>query len=358
MVNERRCSLKEGSMDSLYEAVQSSGDGPPPPIPSRSSSRSCSRSCSPALLLDDNTKWRGSGRSISLEMPQIHGTNLNKKKRRTHISKSASDNETLDNPGRNAAVWQPARSQEDLAHITNNHNEEARKTKHRTETKGGKGAHPSGTKKKEKPSLNQSVHTSAVKRNQKSGKKSAGKNGKDGSKKSHNSKVCPPPGTMSPPLGPPYLDVPYPSKSDRRLYLGKSSTLPAQENTTPGRCAEMVNLPGGATPTHQQRWSNPGESSPAWGTIQHTCRRPLTEYRVYSHEFSTLPGKEWDGRQQPEMTQSDSLKRDRKPQIPPNVPRSITEVDLSEPNIIQQLLSSKSQHVGIRAITGSDMGSN
>lgn len=58
-------------MDSLYEAVQqSSTDGPPPPIPSRSSSRacsrSCSRSCSPAVLLDDNTKWRGSGRSISM----------------------------------------------------------------------------------------------------------------------------------------------------------------------------------------------------------------------------------------------------------------------------------------------------
>lgn len=48
-------------MDSLYEAVQSSSDGPPPPpIPSRSSSRSCS----PAVLLDD--KWRGSGRSISM----------------------------------------------------------------------------------------------------------------------------------------------------------------------------------------------------------------------------------------------------------------------------------------------------
>lgn len=61
---------QEGSMDSLYEAVQSSSDGPPQPIPSRSSSRtcsrSCSRSCSPAVLLDDNTKWRGSGRSISM----------------------------------------------------------------------------------------------------------------------------------------------------------------------------------------------------------------------------------------------------------------------------------------------------
>lgn len=49
-------------MDSLYEAVQSSSDGPPQPVPSRSSSRSCS----PAVLLDDGTKWRGSGRSISM----------------------------------------------------------------------------------------------------------------------------------------------------------------------------------------------------------------------------------------------------------------------------------------------------
>ncbi|XP_041849959.1 uncharacterized protein LOC121645536 [Melanotaenia boesemani] len=327
-------------MDSLYEAVQRSSDGPPPPVPSRSSSRSCSRSCSPAVLLDDHTKWRGSGRSISLEMPQTHGTNTNKKKRRTHVSKSASDNETLDNPGCNTAVWQPARSREDLVHIPNNHIEEVRKTKHRTETKAGKGAHHSGTKKKEKPSSNQSTSgvttesKPAVKRNQKTGKKPGGRSGKEGSKKSHNSRVCSPPGTMSPTLGPNYLDIPYTSRSDKRLFLGKSSTLPAQENTTPGRCADMmVSLPGGATPTHHQRWSNPGDSSPAWGTVQHTCRRPLTEYRVYSHEFSPSPGKEWDGRHQPPMAQNDSLKRDSKPQIPPRVPRSVTEVDLSDPNI-------------------------
>ncbi|KAM9733683.1 SAM domain-containing protein SAMSN-1a isoform 1-T1 [Menidia menidia] len=328
------CFSLEGSMDSLYEAVQSSSDGaPPPPIPSRSSSRSCSRSCSPALLLEENAKWRGSGRSISLEMPQqTQGTNSNKKKRRTHVSKSASDNEALDNPGRNAAAWQPARSQEDLAHITSSHNEEVRKTRHRAEAKGGKGAHHSGSKKKEKSSSNQSIHTSAVKRNPKTGKKSVGKNGKEGSKKSHSPRACPPPGTMSPPLGHHYLDVPYSSRSDKRLYQGKCSTLPAQENAAPGRCAERVNLPGGATPTHQQRWSNPGESSPAWGTVQHTCRRPLTEYRVYSHEFSTPPAKEWDGKHRSEMAQSDGPTQDRKPQIPPNVPRSATQVDLSEPN--------------------------
>ncbi|XP_049431847.1 SAM domain-containing protein SAMSN-1a [Epinephelus fuscoguttatus] len=339
------CFSLEGSMDSLYEAVQSSSDGPPPPIPSRSSSRtcsrSCSRSCSPAVLLDDSTKWRGSGRSISMEMPPVPGTNSNKKKRRTHISKSASDNETLDNPDCNTTVWQPAKSREDLVHIANNHNEEMRKTKHRTETKEGKGAHHCGTKKKEKPHANQNVHVNgvateskpAVKRNQKTGKKPGGKSGKEGSKKSHNSTVHPPSCAMSPPMGPHYLDVPY--RSDRRPYLGKASTLPAQENTTPGRFTDVATLPGGATPTHthHQRWSNPGDSSPAWGNIQHTCRRPLTEYRAYSHDFSTSPAKEWEGRQQQVPAPNDHLTKDCKPQIPPKVPRSITDVDLSEPNI-------------------------
>nr|XP_008279921.1 PREDICTED: uncharacterized protein LOC103357240 [Stegastes partitus] len=319
-------------MDSLYEAVQSSSAGPPPPIPSRSSSRSCSRSCSPAVLLDENTKGRGSGRSISMEMPHMQGTNTRKKKRRTHISKSTSDNEALDNPGCNTAVWQPAKSREDLVHIPNNHNEEMRKTKHRTETKGGKGPHNSSTKKKEKHPASQTVHTNgvatesrpAIKRSQKVGKKSGGKNGKEGTKKSQNSTMCSPPGTMSPPMGPNYLDVPY--RSDRRPHPGKSSTLPAQENATPGQCTDIVNLPGGATPTHHQHWSNPSDSSPAWGTIQHTCRRPLTEYRVYSHDFSAAHGKDWEGRQQQPMAQ------DYKPQIPQRVSRSITDVDLSEPN--------------------------
>ncbi|XP_068601812.1 SAM domain-containing protein SAMSN-1a [Brachionichthys hirsutus] len=237
------CFSLEGSMDSLYEAVQSSTEGPPPPIPSRSSSRSCS----PAILLDDNETWQGSGRSISMETPQTQGTVYHKKKRRTHISKSASDNNVLDNPGCNTAAWQPARSREDLVHIANNHNEVMRKTKHRAESKEGKESHHSGTKKKEKP-----------------------------------------------PSG--------------------------QENTIPGRFVETA-LPGGATPTHihHQRWSNPGDSSPAWGTALHTCRRPLTEYRVRSHEFVTPQGKEWEEKRQPGSAQDGSLKRDGKAQTSPKM---------------------------------------
>lgn len=136
---------------------------------------------------------------------------------------------------------------------------------------------------------------------------------------------------LSPPTGPHYLDVSYRQKvKDKRPYAGKSSTLPAQENTAPGPCSDIVNLPGGATPTHahHQRWSNPGDCSPAWGTVQHTCCRPLTEYRIYARDFPTSNTKEWEGRQQ-----QGSVKRDCKLQISSKVPRSITDVDLLESNV-------------------------
>nr|XP_061828727.1 uncharacterized protein LOC133614621 isoform X1 [Nerophis lumbriciformis] len=327
------CFSLEGSMDSLYEAVQTSNDAPSKPVPSRSSSRSCSRSCSPAHLLDDDAKWRGSGRSISMDMTLRTSTNTHKKKKRTYVPKSASDNEVLaDNALGNAAIWKPAKSPEDLVHISNNHNEEIKRTKHKVDAKGGKTAQHAATKKRDKHS-NQNTKGAAteskpaIKRTQKLGKKPAGKNGKEGTKKNHNST-----GTTSPPVGPHYLDVPH--RLDTRLYLGKSSTLPTQENTTPGRCPDMISLPGGATPTHthhmhNQRWSNPGGNSPAWGAVQHTCRRPLTEYRACSHDLSQPLGTSgWQGGDDHEG----SLSTNCKPPIPPKVTRSITEVDLSEPN--------------------------
>lgn len=146
---------------------------------------------------------------------------------------------------------------------------------------------------------------------------------------------------MSPQMGHHFPEVPY--RSDRRPYPGKFSTLPSQENTTPGRCPDMASLPGGATPTHHQRWSNPADSSIAWGTVQHTCRRPLTEYRVYSHDFITAHVKEWEGRQEQRqaVVQDGSLKQDCKPEIPPRVPRSITDVDLSEPNVSLMLMATQ-----------------
>uniref|UniRef100_A0AAV2J6V5 Uncharacterized protein n=1 Tax=Knipowitschia caucasica TaxID=637954 RepID=A0AAV2J6V5_KNICA len=330
------CFSLEGSMDSLYEAVQNSED-PPRPVPSRASSRPCSRSVSrsgsPALLLDDNKKWRGSGKSISMDLNQT-STNTNKKKRRTHISKSASDNEALDSPScNNAAVWQPARSQEDLSHIPHLHhqNEEMKGIKHRTENKGGKGTHHSGPKKKEKPPLSQgNGHDSKnnIKRGQKSGKKPVAKSVKDGAKKPPHSRGKSPAGVMSPLAGN-YLDVQY--RCDRRPYMDKCSTLPTPDNYAPGRGMEKVSLPGGATPTHAHRWSNPGEGSPLWGSVPHTCHRPLTEYHTLQQDFTV---KDWDGGQQSAGPPPDSsLKQNMKPQAPAKVSRSTSNVELSQPNV-------------------------
>ncbi|XP_051934413.1 SAM domain-containing protein SAMSN-1a isoform X2 [Hippocampus zosterae] len=328
------CFSLEGSMDNLYEAVQTSGTSPPQSIPSRSSSRLCS----PALLLDDDARWRGSGRSTSMEMTMRPGNKAEKKKRRTQVSKSASDNEALDNPAGNAAFWKTAMSPEDLTHVTGHHNEEMKRTKHRVDNKGGKSAHQCATKKRDKNSPSQNTKGATTeskqsdKRNQKPGKKQTGKTGKETAKKTSNSTGYPPVGAKSPPNVPHHLDVPH--RSDRKLYLGKCSTLPAQENANAFRCNDMISLPGGATPTHyhnrnpNQRWSNPADNSVAWGNIQHNCRRPLTEYRVCSSDFN-LP-------RQKEMKQhkgkGDSLDMNRKAQILPNVARSVTDLDLSEPD--------------------------
>ncbi|XP_061683654.1 uncharacterized protein LOC133504929 [Syngnathoides biaculeatus] len=324
------CFSLEGSMDSLYEAA---GDSPPQPVPRRS--------CSPALLLDDDVRWKGSGRSISMEMTMRPGTSAQKKKRRTQVSKSSSDNEALDNAVCNVAVWKAANGPEDLrvVPIANNHNEELKKMKHRGDGKGGKSAHHSGTKKRDKNCPSQKINTKgaatelkpAAKRNPKLGKKQTGKNGKEGTKKSHNTTGHPAAGPSSPPTEPHYLDVLY--RCDRRIYLGKSSTLPTQENTTPG--PDMISSSGGATPTHyhnhsqNQRWSNPADKCPGWGTVEHTCRRPLTEYRVSSDDFSLLRGDKMHEQENKDGGPSTNCKNP----TPSNVTRSITELDLSEPNM-------------------------
>ncbi|XP_077579201.1 SAM domain-containing protein SAMSN-1a isoform X2 [Stigmatopora nigra] len=324
------CFSLEGSLDSLYEAVQTSDEKPPRPIPSRYSSRSCS----PALLLQENTTWRGSGRSISMEMTTKQESNAEKKKRRTQVSKSASDNEALDNAC-NAAVWKGANRPEDLVHISNNHNEEMKRTKHRADLKGGKSAHHSGAKKRDKSQNTNTKRTTTdskqvAKRNQKPGKKSTGKNGKDGLKKNENITVHPPRGDTSPLMGPLYLNVPH--KCDGRPYPSKFSTLPIQDSTTPGHCNDMLSLPGGATPTHchnqNQRWSNPTDNSPIWGTVLHTCRRPLTEYHVSPDEFTLHHSNEM----QEEEDKDGNLSMNCKLLIPPKVTRSFNDLDLLEPN--------------------------
>ncbi|XP_045580654.1 uncharacterized protein [Salmo salar] len=384
------CFSLEGSMGSLYEAVQDSSDAQVYTIPSRSSSRSSSRSCSPAVLLNENPKLRGSGRSISMEISQMQN-NTKKKKRRTHVSKSASDNATLDHAAAsgNTALWLPAKvppeNDLDLVHIVNNQNEEMVKPMLRTEvqakamirtdvkTKGGRGGCKSSIKKNEKPPTppipptqmvsyegwaqnpdrpnsrqrDLIVHANGevarprvpIKRspkpgsqktgNQKTWKKGSAKNGKEWAKKNQDttrSKELRKSTTDQATYGP--IPGPY-LDVVRRSAADCESVLPsAQENPTlaPG-AMELRTGPGGPG-AHQRNhcWSNSAENAPACGTSYHIYRRPLTEYPVYAHDYTLPLAKD----KHQELNQDESLKRDPSPQ---GVPLSVTDVDLCNPNV-------------------------
>ncbi|XP_019904974.2 SAM domain-containing protein SAMSN-1a isoform X1 [Esox lucius] len=364
------CFSLEGSMDSLYEAVQDSCDAPVYTIPSRSSSRSCSRSCSPAVLLDQNPKWTGSGRSISMEISQIQN-NTKKKIRRKHLPKSASENVTLDHSCADTTLWLPTKvppeEDLDLVHIKNSQNEEMVRTE--VQAKSGRG-HKSKTNEKpptppkppnpvvsyegwaqnpNRPNSRQRdliVHASGEvaepkgtnKRNQKAGsqkpgKKGGAKNGKEAkrnmdttrhkelSTSAANSDIHGPHPEPAHVIEGPYLDV------VRRSAPGCESVQPsAQENAskTP-RAMELSSGPG--APARNQRWSNPAESTPSWGTSYHICHRPLTEYRVYANDYTLPRTKDQERHQGP--IHDGRLKRNTLLQ---GVSRSVTDVDLSDPN--------------------------
>ncbi|XP_030634005.1 putative uncharacterized protein ENSP00000383407 [Chanos chanos] len=114
------CFSLEGSMDSLYEAVHSSSETQVYTIPSRS--------CSPAMLLEDTTRWPATGRSVSMEISQIntdHKSNNSKKKKKRTLTKSVSDNEALDNTICANDPWLPSKNHKDLVTTTKtNQNEE------------------------------------------------------------------------------------------------------------------------------------------------------------------------------------------------------------------------------------------
>ncbi|XP_070986997.1 uncharacterized protein [Oncorhynchus clarkii lewisi] len=380
------CFSLEGSMDSLYEAVQDSSDAQVYTIPSRSSSRSCSL----AMLLDENPKLRGSGRSISMEISQMQTNNTQKIKRITHVAKSAPENRTLDQASAvcNSALWLPAKippeEDLDLGHIKNNQNEEMIKPMVRTEiqakatirtdvkTKKGRGGRKSSIKKNEKsptplipptqvvsyegwaqnadlPNSRQRdliVHANGevakprvpIKKSQKpgsqkTGKKGSAKNGKEGAKKNQDTtrnKELRKFTTDNDTYGPipvkagPYLDV-----VQRSAPGCKSVLTSAQENSTLAPVAmELRTGPGGpGAPPRNQRWSNPAENAPDWGTSYHICRRPLTEYPVYTHDYTLPRAKAWDKHQG--LAQDASLKRDPSPQ---GVPLSVTDVKLCDRN--------------------------
>ncbi|XP_035644405.1 uncharacterized protein LOC118394891 isoform X1 [Oncorhynchus keta] len=168
--------------------------------------------------------------------------------------------------------------------------------------------------------------------NQKTCKKGSTKNGKEWAKKNQDTtrskelrksttdhETCGP----IPVMAGMYLDV------VRRSAADCESVLPsAQENATlaPG-AMELRTGPGGpGAHPRNNCWNNPAENFQACGTSYHICRRPLTDYPVYAHDY-TLPRAK-DKHQ--DLYQDESLKRDPSPQ---GVSLSVTDVDLCNPNV-------------------------
>ncbi|XP_017562704.1 SAM domain-containing protein SAMSN-1a isoform X2 [Pygocentrus nattereri] len=317
------CFSLEGSMDSLYEAVQEFGETKVYTIPSRSSS--------PADLLDQNTQWRSSeGRSMSMDISQINSTNSKKKKRRA-LPKSVSVNDALDNTVHPNAAWPASKKQDDSVRMKNNQNqvpEQIRSVKQaEIHTKDNR-SHPINSTQTEKELPVQIVHydgwnpqqdwpdsrqcdmvasshsevadvRGTIKKGQKSGKQGSQKRtaGTRTQAKTKANSKSPVPAAGAGDAGP---------------------TLHFQNSTCP------VRTRGGETaPSSHQRWSNPADPVQVWPPAYHTCRRPLTEYHAHSHDLGmhSMPGKD--------MINSQTLNRVSSPQ---RMVHSITSVDLCGTN--------------------------
>lgn len=63
-----------------------------------------------------------------------------------------------------------------------------------------------------------------------------------------------------------------------------------------------------------ERWSNPTDHLQAWTPHQHICRRPLTDYHVYMHDFT--------------LNSVADVQSRNNVHSPPGMVRSITSVDL------------------------------
>ncbi|XP_068126629.1 SAM domain-containing protein SAMSN-1 isoform X3 [Hyperolius riggenbachi] len=88
---------KEGSMDNLYEPVQNIQEATKSKIP---------RAMSPSCM---SVKSESLGRSFSVELPDLDTTDAKKKRKKSLIQKSVSENEAFDRRVWNAAHWHNSR---------------------------------------------------------------------------------------------------------------------------------------------------------------------------------------------------------------------------------------------------------
>ncbi|KAG9333348.1 hypothetical protein JZ751_012757, partial [Albula glossodonta] len=260
-----------------------------------------------------------------------------------------SDNEALDNPDCTNAYWQTPKKREDLAHIKNSQNEELGIDALRAGFQTGEdGLHQLNSQRRDMDQAIQVVSYDAwipnwerpnsrqqdpipeadgdraesrgtLRRSQKLGRSKKGSQSRSEEGRStyqNTDSMYPDDMAVASCMG-------LPKKTDKR----PNTPQQAQENSapTPTPAPGLWNLAG--APPNRQRWSTSGECPPPWGAAPyHTCRRPLSEYRAYTCDFTLPRGKEWD---RPESApHMDEFRREPSP----HCARSVTDMDLCDPN--------------------------
>ncbi|XP_016131644.1 SAM and SH3 domain-containing protein 3-like [Sinocyclocheilus grahami] len=293
------CFSLEGSMDSLYEAMQESCEAQVYTIPSRS--------CSPAVLSDDATKWRSAGRSISMEISQINSDNTRKKKQ-SSLPKSVSENEALDNTVCTNSVWPSAKMQEDLVLLRKNQNEDM--------VRGIKRAKSQTTADRKTISRNiqqeipvQIVYYEGCNPNQ-----DQLRSRQNGMPETAVADVTQLRGTWM-------------KKVERKSSKRGTST---QETTShiKGVKGMMCDTAGGSKVTEtapaRHRWSNPTETALNWVPPNNTCLPPCNEYRVHICDWTTSTT--------PSQEDKINIRNSKRDSFTKGVLRSSTSVDFCASN--------------------------
>ncbi|XP_026082353.1 SAM domain-containing protein SAMSN-1-like isoform X1 [Carassius auratus] len=276
------CFSLEGSMDSLYEAVQESCEAQVYTIPNRS--------CSPAVLSDHATKWRSTGRSISMEMSQTNSDNTRKKKQ-SSLPKSVSENEALDNTVCTNSLWPIAKMEEDLVLLRNNQNEDMVRDIRRAESQTiADRKHISRDIQQEIPVQPETVIAEMTHLRGTRQKKVERKSSKRGTPTQETTAHISGAKGMMCDTGP--------QSDNRENAMGSRVTVTAQA---------------------RHRWSNPTETALNWRPAYNTCLPPRNEYQEHICDCATSRIQGQGDQINVQHTKKDSL--------PKGVLRSSTSVD-------------------------------
>ncbi|XP_015197224.2 SAM and SH3 domain-containing protein 1 [Lepisosteus oculatus] len=327
------CFSLEGSMDSLYEPVQDPHDTQECSIPSRP--------CSPAMV--SQPAWHSSERSIPAELSQSHSHDFKKKKRKTPIRRSESDNEILDNTDCYNVLRQSSRKKEDVSNVKTYQPEEmvedfllgdflsAGDRVHLLRDQWTKDSSPQiVTYEAWIPSWEQSdighLQQDMLGETEDEGAESKGtlrrlqrlvgvkKGCRSGAEEGRSVDTAGAPVQDMVLLddSPVISCIKLPRNPERKP--SKEVQQPVQQSgSSTDQSWGSAQWPG------RSHWGGPGERPPPWDRAYHTCHRPLPDHRLYGLDFTLPRAKDWD-----------RLEYCGHGRSPPRFARSATDVDLRD----------------------------